>query len=69
MIGHRGAPGYELPGDIVAGWGASKGAKDPGRDVIGDFQYSGFAYESDATELKSVASGADKLLGLFSFST
>ena len=37
VIGHRGAPGYELPGDIVAGWGASKGAKDPGRDVIGDF--------------------------------
>ena len=64
----RASNDYVLPDDIVAGWGASKGAKDPGRDVIGDFQYSGFAYASDGTELKSVASGADKLLGLFSYS-
>ncbi len=64
----RAANDYVLPDDIVAGWGASKGAKDPGRDVIADFEKAGFAYAPDATGLKKVASTAEKLLGLFSYS-
>ena len=64
----RAANDYVLPDDIVAGWGASKGAKDPGRDVIGDFEKAGFAYAPDASALKMVTGSADKLLGLFSYS-
>lgn len=64
----RAANDYVLPDDIVAGWGANKGAKDPGRDVIADFERAGFAYAPDAAGLTKVAGNADKLLGLFSYS-
>jgi alkaline phosphatase len=59
---------YVLPSDIVAGWGAAPGAKDPARDLIADFQKAGFAYAPDHATLQTVAPDADKLLGLFAFS-
>ncbi|WP_374349549.1 alkaline phosphatase [Chitinimonas sp.] len=59
---------YVLPADIVAGWGAAPGAKDPQRDLIDDFQKAGFAYASDYANLKAYAPKADKLLGLFAYS-
>ena len=58
---------YELPSDLVAGWGAARGAKDAGRDLIKDFQDAGFAYAPDKSGLTAAAS-ATKLLGLFSYS-
>ncbi len=58
---------YVLPADIVAGWGAAKGAKDAARDLIADFQTAGFAYAPDKAGLDAAA-GADKLLGLFAYS-
>jgi len=42
---------YLLPDDIVAGWGAARGAKDPGRDLISDFTAAGYAYVSDKTSM------------------
>ena len=58
---------YILPPDVVAGWGAAIGAKDPARDLIADFQTAGFAYAPDKTALAASAD-ASKLLGLFSYS-
>ncbi len=59
---------YELPGDIVAGWDAAPGRKDPGRDLIGDFEQAGYRYASDRTTLLDRAPQAEKLLGLFAYS-
>jgi alkaline phosphatase len=76
------ASDYEaLPADLVAAWGlpaAAAGAKDPDRDLVGDFvnqakftyvdNWSGAAPGSAATSLKNVMSGhkvPDRLLGLF----
>jgi alkaline phosphatase len=66
----RTANDYELPGDVVAGWGASPGALDPDRDLIGDFQQAGFSYAPDKTALDAAFTrGApNKLLGLFAYS-
>jgi alkaline phosphatase len=66
----RTANDYELPGDVIAGWGASPGALDPDRDLIGDFQQAGFSYAPDKTALDAAfARGApNKLLGLFAYS-
>jgi alkaline phosphatase len=66
----RTANDYVLPTDIVAGWGVSKGALDPGRDLIADFQQAGFAYASTNTALNTAFSHGvpDKLLGLFAYS-
>ena len=58
---------YVLPADLVSGWGAAVGAKDPSRDLIADFQGAGFTYAPDRLGL-AAAAGADKLLGLFSYS-
>lgn len=58
---------YVLTSDIVSGWGAAVGAKDPARDLISDFQTAGFTYVADNTTLQS-AGVPDKLLGLFSYS-
>jgi alkaline phosphatase len=58
---------YLLPADIVAGWGAAKGAKDASRDLIAEFQGAGFRYAPDKAGLDAAA-GADKLLGLFAYS-
>jgi alkaline phosphatase len=62
------ASDYVLPDDIVAGWGAARGAKDPARDLIADFEQAGFQYAPDNATLRTVAGKADKLLGLFAFS-
>ena len=59
---------YELPGDLVAGWDAAAGRKDPGRDLISDFEKAGYRYASDRTTLLAQATQADKLLGLFAYS-
>jgi alkaline phosphatase len=58
---------YVLPADIVAGWGAARGAKDASRDLIADFQSAGFSYAPDKSAMDAAA-GADKLLGLFAYS-
>ncbi len=55
---------YALSTDITTGWGVPAGAKDAGRDLIGDFQAAGFTYAPDATTLNA-AGTPDKLLGLF----
>ena len=67
----RTANDYVLPDDVVAGWGASRGKLDPGRDLIADFQNAGFAYASDKTSLDAKFPGSckpQKLLGLFAYS-
>lgn len=53
--------------EIVKRWGAAPGAKDKDRDLIKDFQSAGYRYAATKTEMDA-AQGADKLLGLFSFS-
>lgn len=58
---------YVLPPDVVAGWGAAPGARDPERDLIADFRRAGFAYASDKTSLDKLGTPA-KLLGLFAYS-
>ena len=63
------ATDYTLPPDIVAGWGAAPGAKDPARDLIADFQAAGFAYAPDFAGLKTaMVQSPAKLLGLFAYS-
>ncbi|GAA0708133.1 alkaline phosphatase [Dokdonella soli] len=66
----RAANDYVLPDDVVAGWGAAKGALDPARDLIGDFQSAGFAYAPDKTTLDKAFQSRvpDRLLGLFAYS-
>lgn len=66
----RAANDYALPEDLVNGWGASKGALDPQRDLIADFESAGFAYASDKSALDQRFSRGvpDKLLGLFAYS-
>ncbi|HEY9067325.1 MAG TPA: alkaline phosphatase [Burkholderiaceae bacterium] len=59
---------YELPPDVVAGWDAARGAKDPSRDLIVDFERAGYAYAPDRKTLMERSRGADKLLGLFAYS-
>ena len=61
---------YVLPADLVAGWGAAPGAKDPARDLIADFTGAGFAYAPDKAGLDAAfkAGAPDKLLGLFAYS-
>ncbi len=59
---------YELPADIVTAWGAAKGALDPGRDLIGDFERAGYAYAPDRTTMARRAPATERLLGLFAFS-
>lgn len=58
---------YVLPSDIVSGWGAAVGSKDPNRDLITDFQNSGFTYAADKTDMDN-AGVPSKMLGLFSYS-
>ncbi len=61
---------YVLPDDLVAGWGASRGAIDPGRDLIADFEGAGYTYTPDRTALEAAFATRvpDKLLGLYAFS-
>lgn len=58
---------YVLPADLVAGWGAAPGAKDPNRDLITDYQNAGFTYAANKTDMDN-AGVPSKLLGLFNYS-
>jgi alkaline phosphatase len=58
---------YVLPPDVVIGWSAAPGKLDPERDLVADFQVAGFNYATDKSGL-AMAAGAEKLLGLFSYS-
>jgi alkaline phosphatase len=58
---------YLLPADVVAGWNASPGKLDSGRDLINDFQAAGFAYAPDLDTLNKLGT-PDQLLGLFAYS-
>ncbi len=53
--------------EIVRRWGAAPGAMDKDHDLIGEFQSAGFRYAATRSDLDAAA-GADRLLGLFSFS-
>ena len=54
---------------IVKRWGASNGQLDKDRDLIADFQRSGFQYVSDKTSLGALdLTKTDRLLGLFALS-
>jgi len=62
---------YVLPDDLVAGWGAAKGAKDPERNLIEDFRSTGWKYAPTNTVMRNLISEnkpPHQLLGLFSFS-
>ena len=53
--------------DIVKRWGAAAGKLDKDRDLLADFQASGFRYAADKSALDAVdALKTDRLLGLFS---
>jgi len=55
--------------DIVKGWGASAGALDKDRDLLGDFQRAGFKYASDKTSMDAIdGDKTERLLGLFAHS-
>ncbi len=55
--------------DIVKRWGAAPGSMDKDRDLLADFQNSGFAYAADKMALNAIDSKkADRLLGLFAYS-
>ncbi len=58
---------YVLPEELGSGWGVGRGALDPGRDLIGEFQAAGFSYVPDRTRLLAVPAGTRRLLGLFNF--
>ena len=55
--------------DIVKRWGAAPGKLDKDRDLLADFQSSGFRYAADKSALDAVdPTKTDRLLGLFSYS-
>jgi len=55
--------------DIVKRWGASPGKLDKDRDLLADFQASGFRYAADKTALDAIDPvKTERLLGLFSYS-
>ena len=55
--------------DIVRRWGAAPGRLDKDRDLLADFQASGFRYASDKTSLDAInPARTDRLLGLFAHS-
>ncbi|NBQ58844.1 MAG: alkaline phosphatase [Opitutaceae bacterium] len=59
---------YVLPADLATGWGVATGKLDPTRDLISEFETSGFSYAATSTQLTAKAASATKLLGLFSLS-
>lgn len=55
--------------DIVKRWGAAPGKLDKDRDLLADFQASGFRYAADKTALDAIdLVKTERLLGLFSYS-
>lgn len=59
---------YVLPAELATGWGVSAGKLDPTRDLITEFETSGFSYAATNAQLTAKAASATKLLGLFSLS-
>jgi alkaline phosphatase len=59
---------YQLPVELADAWGVARGASDPGRDLLTDFQKAGFTYAATSTQLKEVPATTDRLLGLFNLS-
>ncbi len=59
---------YVLPADLAAGWGVPVGTLDAGRDLIADHVAAGWTYATTASELSSVGTGTERLLGLFALS-
>lgn len=62
------ATDYVLPAELATGWGVARGASDPGRDLLADFTAAGFTYTANATQLRAVPAGTQKLLGLYALS-
>lgn len=56
---------YELPADLVAGWGGAKGTRDASRNLLNDFRGAGFTYVGTSTQLKAISADTSRLLGLF----
>lgn len=59
-----------LPADLTAAYNIPAGTIDPNRDLIGDFQKSGFSYVDTNTSLNAAFAGGKvpaKLLGLFGY--
>ena len=59
---------YVLPAELASGWGIAAGKLDATRDLISEFETSGFSYAATSTQLTAKAASATKLLGLFSLS-
>ncbi len=59
---------YVLPAELATGWGIATGKLDATRDLISEFETSGFSYAATSTQLTAKAASATKLLGLFSLS-
>jgi alkaline phosphatase len=62
------ATDYVLPAELAQAWGVTRGASDPNRDLIGDFQAAGFTYTANANQLRAIPAGTDRLLGLYALS-
>ena len=62
------ATDYVLPSELADAWGVARGALDPTRDLLADFQRAGFTYTANATQLKAIPATTTKLLGLYAFS-
>jgi alkaline phosphatase len=60
------SPAHAHTGDIIKRWGAAPGKIDKDRDLLADFQTSGFRYAADKTALDAIdPQKTDRLLGLF----
>ena len=59
---------YVLSDELATGWGVAAGKLDPTRDLISEFETSGFSYAATSTQLSAKAASATKLLGLFALS-
>jgi len=55
-------------GDIIKRWSTAPGNIDPQRDLISDFRAAGYHYVANASEMKTLPTDTDKLLGLFAYS-
>jgi alkaline phosphatase len=56
---------YQLPEELATGWGVGRGALDPTRDLLKDFQTAGFTYVNDRAKLAAIPAETSRLLGLF----
>ena len=59
---------YVLSDELATGWGVVAGKLDPNRDLISEFETTGFSYAATNTQLSAKAASATKLLGLFALS-